>query len=218
MIRTDFRLDVRIYNNQKIFQRSQTQPLIAFRAVFWYSKAMAFPKDILLIDFETTGYDPIESDPIQIGAVLLDKETLEEKDSFTSFIYSDLSKLPLDLIQKWHIPDSQIKPAPKQAEVMGQMLNKFGTDVILSSWVQNLDKVMLNKLLLSAGKDVNIFDYHILDLWPIAYIYLLKKGYNGRLDSDSMFTEFGIPLRGEGHDALADCRIEAEILRKIYFE
>ena len=45
---------------------------------------MKFQKDILIIDFE--GKD----EPVQVGAVLLDKETLEEKDSFDSYIYADL--------------------------------------------------------------------------------------------------------------------------------
>ena len=45
---------------------------------------MKFPKDILIIDFEGL------KEPVQVGAILLDKDTLEERDSYSSYIFTDL--------------------------------------------------------------------------------------------------------------------------------
>jgi len=77
---------------------------------------MKFPKDILIIDFEG------RKQPVQIGAVLLDKETLEEKDSFLSFIYADLDGYvsPISGIHQEMIND-----APKPAEVGKMIFKKF---------------------------------------------------------------------------------------------
>ena len=48
-----------------------------------------FKKDILIVDFEATGFDVEKDDPVQIGLVLLDKNTIQEKLSYSSWIYTD---------------------------------------------------------------------------------------------------------------------------------
>ena len=176
---------------------------------------MAFLKDILLLDFETTGYDPVKSDPIEIGAVLLDKQSLAEKASYHSLIYSDLKEVMAGTRELWRIDEAQIKSAPKIETVAKEFIDKFGFDVIIGSWVQRLDRGMLDKMLRAAGIDPAKYDYHMLDLWPVGYVYLARSGYSGGIDSDAIFSAFGFPVRGK-HDALEDCRIEAEIFRKIY--
>ncbi len=158
-----------------------------------------------MIDFEGL------ADPMQIGAVLLDKKTLEEKDSFRSYIRRDLRG---EIKTKSGITQDMLNGAPTQAEVGKAIFDKFGTDLFISSWVANGDSKSFEKILRAAGLDFKLYDYHILDLWPVAYLYLLKKGYKGGFDSESMFREFKIKPRGL-HDALEDSRIAAEILRKL---
>ncbi len=177
---------------------------------------MTFPKDILLIDFETTGDNLIESDPIQIGAVLLDKNTLEEKIVFNSYIHADLSKVDPEFIKEWHIPVDKVAAAPNVTDIAKTLLDKFGNNVILASWCQSLDGAMLRKIFRLAEMKYP-FDYHFLDLWPVTYIYLLQHDYKGSMDSDEMFAWFGVPKR-DAHDALEDCEIEASVLRKIIFD
>lgn len=177
---------------------------------------MAFLKDILLIDFESTGYDPVNSDPVEIGALLLDKQTLAEKASYSSLIYSDLKKITPGSAEMWNFKAENVKAAPKIEAVGKEFIAKFGFDLIVASWVQRLDRGMLNKLAAAAGEAPEKYDYHMLDLWPVAYIHLAKSGnYSGAMDSDSMFSAFGFPTRDK-HGALEDCRIEAEIFRKLY--
>ncbi|MCB9810949.1 MAG: 3'-5' exonuclease [Candidatus Nomurabacteria bacterium] len=166
---------------------------------------MKFPKDILIIDFEGL------KKPVQIGAVLLDKETLEEKDHFLSYIYADLDGYVSSVSG---ISQDMIDGAPKQADVGKVFYEKFGTDVFLSAFVQDLDISHLKKLLAEAGFEFKEYDFRILDIWPIAYTYLLKQEYQGDYRSDPIFREFGIKPRGL-HNALEDCRIAAEVLRII---
>lgn len=173
---------------------------------------MKFHKDILVIDFEGV------KKPVQIGSILLDKETLEEKDSFSSYIYADLEGY---ISPKSGITQEVINDAPKQAEVGKMVFDKFGSDIFVASFVQNMDINHFQTLLSAAGidfleskTDFKKYDFHILDIWPIAYIHLLKIGYQGGIGSEEMFQAFGAKARGF-HDALEDCRIAADVLRKI---
>jgi len=169
---------------------------------------MQFPKDILIIDFEGI------EEPMQIGAVLLDRETLEEKDSFVSYIAAD----PGDYVSKSSgISQETLKNAPTPAEVGRIVFDKFGTDILIGSWVANADSKNFEKIMRVAGINPYPYDYHILDIWPVAYIHLLKRGYRGSIKSEDIFQEFGAKPRGL-HNALEDCKLAATVLRKIIRE
>jgi DNA polymerase III epsilon subunit-like protein len=173
---------------------------------------MKLPKDILLIDFEGV------SNPVQVGAVLLDKETLEEKDNFTSYIYADLGGR---IVKKSGITQEMINEAPKPEEIGRTLYEKFGSNVFIASWVQSLDISHFINLMKKAKIDftegpVNFskYDFHIIDIWPIAYIHALKSGYTGGVGSEELFQYFGAKPR-DLHNALEDCKIAADVLRKI---
>jgi len=153
-------------------------------------------------------------DPTQIGAILLDKETLEEKKNLLSYIYADLKGLPSI---RSGITQEMINDAPPQAEIGKIIFEKFGINIILGSWVANTDFAYFKKIMLSAEIDIKLYDYHFLDIWPVAYAYLVKRGYEGEVNSDKLFKEFGVEQRGY-HNALEDAHIAAEILRKIMFD
>ncbi len=176
-----------------------------FQRVLYPQLTMKFPKDILIIDFE--GY----TDPVQMGAVLLDKETLTEKDNFLSYIYTDLGNTT---IKRSGITQEMLVGAPTQAEVGRLVYERFGTDVFVASWADTLDINHFQKIIFQVGLGWKEYDYHVLDIWPAAYIYLLKQGYTGGTGSEEMFQAFGLPPRGL-HTALEDCRMAAEVLQKI---
>jgi len=107
-----------------------------------------------------------------------------------------------------------LKGAPSQADVAKRFYEQFGTDIFLSSFVINLDLQHFKTILKAADIDFLKYDYHLLDIWSLAYAHLLKQGYTGSQRSEPIFQAFGAKPRGN-HDALEDCRIEAEILRTI---
>jgi DNA polymerase III alpha subunit (gram-positive type) len=169
---------------------------------------MKFAKDILVIDFEGT------VQPVQIGAVLLDKESLTEKDHFLSYIYADLQGKvdgPSGITQE------KLKGAPTQAEVGKTIQKQFGTNVFIASWVANMDMKYFARIIEAAGtaKWTAIYDYHVLDIWPLAYVYLLKRNFQpDNFRSEQMFQAFGAKPR-KLHNALEDARIAADVLRKV---
>ncbi len=176
---------------------------------------MTFLKDILLIDFETTDVDPEKAKPLQIAAVLLDKNDLSEKESFSSYIKHDLSDANPKALEVNGITEEMLASAPIQDEVIRKFVEKFGNDVLLASCVQYLDLAMLLKMIKEAGLDLHPYDhYHYLDVWPVAYTHLVKGGYSGGLFVNEIMEAFALPPRGT-HQALEDCRIAAEILRKV---
>ncbi len=165
---------------------------------------MKFPKDVLIVDFEGIVR------PVQVGAVLLDKETLTEKDTFLSYIWADAK----GSLNKAGITQETLIGAPSQSEVGKSIYDRFGTDILLGSWVANGDMKNFEKIITAAGIDIQEYDYHIVDIWPAAYIHLLQQGYQGSIRSEEIFQAFGAQPRGL-HNALEDCRIAAEILRQI---
>jgi DNA polymerase III epsilon subunit-like protein len=169
---------------------------------------MNFAKDILVVDFEGS-----KDSPTQIGAIILDKETLAEKDSFSSYIYADnvtTSKIS-------GISQETLVGAPSQAEVGKMIYEKFGTDLFFAYFVGDLDIRFFKKLLKSAEIEFSNYDYHTIDIWSVAYVYLLKQGYKGGVRSEEIFQAYGAKPRGL-HNALEDCRLAAEVLRKIFFD
>ena len=169
---------------------------------------MKFPKDILVIDFE--GFP----DPVQMGAALLDKESLAEKDNFVSYIYTDLEGKTM---KRSGITQEMLIGAPTQAEVGSMIYEKFGTNILLASWVDTLDITHFQKIISQIGRGWKDYDYHVLDIWPAAYLHLLKREYAGGMGSEEMFQAFGLAPRGL-HNALEDCRIAADVLRKLSFD
>ncbi|MFZ2522891.1 MAG: 3'-5' exonuclease [Minisyncoccia bacterium] len=166
---------------------------------------MKFPKDIVIVDFEGSG-----DQPTQIGVVLLDKETLEEKDSFVSYISAVIEKPS----KASGITQEMLVGAPTQAEVGKMIHQKFGTDFFFAYFVGDLDIRFFKLLINAAGVPFSEYDYHTIDIWSLAYFHLLKKGYTGGLRSEQIFQEFGAKPRGL-HNALEDSRLTADVLRKI---
>jgi DNA polymerase III alpha subunit (gram-positive type) len=170
---------------------------------------MKFLKDILVLDFEGGHHGPK-----QLGAVLLDKETLDEKDRFVSYMYLDMQGIPS---LKSGITQDMLDDAPQPGKVAKKFYKKFGTNVFLASFVSDLDIQHLRRIIKEAGLNSFEYDYHILDIWPLAYTHLLKNGYEGNFDSESIFQAFGFSPRAN-HNALEDARIAAGVLRKIVFD
>ena len=176
--------------------------------------AIKFPKDLVIVDFEFSHRDLEKAKPLQIGALRLDSKTLAEKDSFVSYIYQDLSDALPACLQKNGINPEKLAGAPSEAEVAMKFVEQFGKDFIFCSWVAEADRALFRKLMISAGINPSEFDYHVYDLWPVVYTYLLGRGYEGSMRSDEMFEAFGLSERGE-HDALEDCRYAASVLGQI---
>lgn len=187
---------------------------------------MDFKKDILLIDTEFGGFDINKHELFQLAGVLLDRKTLKEKKSFNSFIKPTPGRWKnrqADAMAVNKITLEQLKDAPALKQVITKFDKTFGHDVILAAYVGYNDKKFLLESYRRAGVKWQ-FDYHYFDIWGLFYAYLAGKN---KLKSTKDFAGFGMEYMLKDfkmqvpttlHDALTDCRIEAEVLRRIMKE
>lgn len=181
-----------------------------------------FSKDILLIDFESTGFtrdadtnDVIDpGDPTQLGAVLLDKQSLQEKSHFLSDIKADPARLDPWVLEHTDITVERVRSAPDAKEVARKFVDTFGEDVYLASWNVSFDRAWLDAFLRSIRRRDTMYDYHHIDIWTLAYTYLCEQGHPKIIRSEETFRAFGQDAR-EAHNALDDCRRTADVLRAI---
>jgi len=176
---------------------------------------MKFVKDILIVDFEATGFDVEKDDPVQIGLILLDKNTLQEKLSFSSWIYTNQELSEAMKGFKWaNITKDKfdfIKNAPRLKEVAAEIQKNIPQEFTFSSWNTFFDFSFWRRLFSAIG--VKVSHIHLLDLWTIAYDHLSRNpDYSGDFTSESVFQFLNLGKR-DVHDALNDCRLEAEALR-----
>lgn len=185
---------------------------------------MNFKKDILLIDTEFSGFDVQKNEILQIAAVLLDKKTLKEKKSFNSFVrptpslweHRDRESMKVNKITL-----ESLKGAPSLSSVIKKFNKAFGRNVIQAFYVGYNDKRFLQEAY-RKSKIKWRFDYHYFDLWAFFYAALAKKN---QLKSKKDFAGFGLEYlikklkikidKNQLHDALVDCRVEAEVLRRV---
>ncbi len=182
---------------------------------------MDFKKDLLLIDLETTGLDAQKHEIIQIGAVLLDRKTLKEKEVFSSYSKpAKWKKRDPESMKINGITWENLKGAPSLKEVLGRFSGLCRPEnVVLSYYGGPLDMDFLREAYKKAGLKWQ-FDYHYFNLWAVFYAFLASKN---KLRNSKKFTGFSLDdfmkefkiKSNSRHDALEDCRIEAEVLRRI---
>ncbi len=182
---------------------------------------MNFNKDILLIDLEMTGLDFRNNEIIQLSAILLDKKTLKEKAWFNSYVKPrnwksrDPESMKINGL-KWEI----LKEAADLKPVLVSFIKKFKPNqVILANYGGIMDITFLQEAF-KKSKMKWPFDYHIFNLWPVFFQYLAQKNQLRNSKKFTGFTledlmkRFGISSENR-HDGLSDCRVEAEVLRRI---
>jgi len=174
-----------------------------------------FHSDILLVDLEMSSNNPSVCNPLQIGAALLDKDTLETKEEYVKLIkpYTDDW---FDKAAAVHGFDRNflIKAGYDHHLVFKEFESLFDLNFLrLSSW--NIFDVEVIRKFTQSG----IGNTHkALELWSFTYPYfainnieLPKERTHGL---DFVCEHFGIK-RINAHDALEDVRVEAEVLRRV---
>jgi DNA polymerase III alpha subunit (gram-positive type) len=174
---------------------------------------MRFARDILLVDIQTTGNNPEKDFALQIAAILLDKDNLLEKDNFSSYIKHPFSQTTNDqIVQTLGIPKEMWMRSPNLKEVIQKFNAKFPLNVTLAS--QNTTNILFLKDLYMQARVPYEFDYHILELWTLAYVFFARQNLKKIPTAETLATYFKVP-RGNDHSAFDNCRLHAELLRKL---
>jgi DNA polymerase III epsilon subunit-like protein len=186
---------------------------------------MNFHKDILLIDLESTGLDVAKHEIIQIGAILLDKKTLKEKKVFYTFVKpTKWKQRDPEAMAVNNITAEQLKLAPSLKQVITEFGKLFDPkQVILAHYGGPLDMDMMRAAYKKLGKRWE-FDHHFFNLWGLFFSFVALKGkifdkkkFAG-FSLDHFIKYFGMEVPPGRHDALTDCRVEADIFRLVMKE
>ncbi|MGA9671301.1 MAG: SLATT domain-containing protein [Terracidiphilus sp.] len=178
-----------------------------------------FDRDILVFDVETTGINPGVHQIVSIGALLLDRTTLDTVTSMSTLVRltpEAFARANPKAMQIHELTFSQLEAAPTPAEVVTQFLDTFGEDFYFCGWNVCFDTQFLRALFDQAGRlqDFDTFRYHRLDLWSLLELAWLRGLLLAPPDSLSIACGlFGIE-RPSVHDAMEDARVSALILRR----
>ena len=174
---------------------------------------MKFARDLLLIDLKTTGPDFHKDLPLQLSAVLLDKDNLLEKSYFNSYIKHYFSQSTNDrIVQILGINKDIWMASPNLKTVLTKFQEQFPFNVIISS--HNITNV---NFLREAFHRANLsyeYDYHILELWSLGFFFLAKQNIKKVPTAETLGSYFKLRLENP-NDALSTSRYLAEILRKL---
>jgi len=174
---------------------------------------MKFARDILFIDMQTTGINVEKDFPLQISAVLLDKDNLLEKGAFSSYIKNPFSQTTNDrVVQALGIPREVLIKSPNLKTVLTAFKEKFSYNVTIAS--HNIVNV---NFLRESFRRSNIeyeYDYHVLELWTLAYMYLSKQNLKKIPTAETIGSYFKLSRKNE-RDSLESCRYYSEIFRQL---
>lgn len=172
-----------------------------------------FPRKLLVLDVETTGLLPGRDTIIEIGACLLSEHDLVEKATFHSRVYTT-SAISASALAAHGMSLADLKRAPEITEVVRKFSAFAPKDAIICGHNVGFDVAFLHAAYDQVGIAYD-FDYHILDVWSIAFFVLGSRAVQlPKYNLTSLCSLFGI-ARNQKHNALQDARASAAILRHL---
>jgi DNA polymerase III epsilon subunit-like protein len=192
-----------------------------------FSTQKSYPAEIIVLGSRVMQRAGEADEPVQLGAVRLDRRTLEETASFGSFIQPDnIDEVEGRSLRGTGINLDELRSAPAPDEVMndfeeaifssGESRPRSRDRVILAAADICLALNSLGRLLERAGLDRDRYGVLTLDLGSVG---LQAQGVMGLRspsranDLDTQLAAFGLP-RPAKRDALEEARLTAEVLRR----
>lgn len=181
-----------------------------------------FTRDIVVFDTETTGLDISKHEIIQIAGVLLDKYTLDEVSTFSTYIKpSNWEERSAEAMEVNQISYTQLESAPILSSALKEWELHFSPNTsLLAAYNAWFDTGYLRQAYIREGKDMP-YEFHTFDIWTLAYKYWCSEPHtpNPRkaigFGLSDIASSLGIYPDGNFHGALTDARVEAEVLRKL---
>ena len=174
---------------------------------------MKFVRDILVVHIQTTGPSTERDFPIQIAGVLIDKDNLLEKQSFSSFVRHPFSQTTNDkIVQMLGIQKENLLRAPKLADVIDAFKAKFPYSVTVAA--HNYASIEFLRDSFKRTSKAYEYDTHVMDLWTLGYWFMCRQGIKKIPTADTLAVYLKLSRENE-NDALANARFSAEVLRRL---
>ena len=188
---------------------------------------MKFTNTIVIIDLEASckrfGHNEVEeSNIIEIGAVKLDKRSLEIIEEFSTLIKpADYPILP-EITEITGISGKMVKDQPGFREAAEKFVEWYGkkNKSLLAGWGLYYDLPLLRKEFRVCGLEYS--EYFVgggFDIKGLGYYWLAKHQHSTTgVSVEKMVSKMGIDLDFPLHRALNDARAAAAILKYIAAE
>ncbi|ENU17007.1 3'-5' exonuclease [Acinetobacter lwoffii] len=169
-----------------------------------------------VLDLETTGINQFYDQPIEIGAILVDKN-LKILDRFHSYMHiPETLKFSNSAKETHGLDESFLRNKPTQAMVLKRFFHQFGYDFRFVTWNMSFDIGFFRRMCYENNfqKEFDKLNYRHLDLQSMFFYYCEKKGYLNLRSLDDACQHFGIS-RSQYHNALEDVQITYNVFKKL---
>jgi DNA polymerase III alpha subunit (gram-positive type) len=170
-------------------------------------------RQLLFVDLEMTGLDPLVHEIVEVGAVVVNGRTLAiEKEYEAKVQLKHIETATAEALEiNGYTPDGWSHAKP-QKDVLLE-LNQLAPNAMLAGWNVWMDAMFLKLAYLR--EDVSwTFDYHIHDVIPMAWEYAQHDGELKELRLSALCERLGIE-RVDKHRALADIKTTVEAFKKL---
>lgn len=170
-------------------------------------------RKLVFIDIETTGLSLVNSEIIEVAALVCDGKTLNLEKTF----HTKIKPLHIERAEKEALKVTGYDPIKwRGAKDLKKTLMEFANiapNGVMVGWNIAFDWAFLEKAF-EENKIIHKFDYHKIDAMSVAYAEIFKKGAFASINLRKVAIIFGIKLPTI-HDALNDARATYEIFKKI---
>jgi len=169
------------------------------------------PKELLVIDVETTGLSDLDDRIVEIAAVHLAGPNLEERSWFRTLVRADC-RISSRATAVHGLTDEDLRAAPPEREAIDALTRFAPGRGIVTGHNVGFDVAFL-RAAYGRTEVMYPFDYHTLDVWSLAFFILGSEGVRlPKYNLDDLCGLYGI-RRPSVHNALDDVRATAEVLR-----
>jgi DNA polymerase III epsilon subunit-like protein len=173
-------------------------------------------RDLLFIDLEMTGLDVEKHEIVEIAALLVDSKTFEIKGEYHSKakpVHFETADPDINKILDY--TEENWKDA-KAIQLVLKELAEFAPNAHLVGYNSAADFMFLDKAFLREGTYLNqFFDYHLLDVYSLAYIYFNDQKSPERLRLRMVAEELGVKVPEGKHNALDDVKTTYKVFLKL---
>jgi DNA polymerase-3 subunit epsilon len=176
-------------------------------AVVWW----AYP--LVIVDFETTGIDPLECLPVSVAAVRLEQG--RERGHFYSLLDPGCP-IPASATEVHGITDAMVRGAPELADVALELFALAKGALPCGYNGRTFDRTILHRHIV--GTDCPLFEPCQDWIDPLVMIREIDRyvAGSGRHKLSAVCARWGVPFaEGEAHNALADVRGVGRLLGEL---
>ncbi len=170
-----------------------------------------YDRHLIITDLETTGLDPRRQDIIEIGAIRVDQEYLEEQARFDMKVQiQNPTTVQLTALQVNGYTEEAWRFALPLASAM-QQFSDFATGGVLAAWNITFEYGFLSEAFRRAGL-TDTMDYHRIDIPTLAWNRFTRLEH---LSQNDVAALLGLDREPEPHRAITGAEYAWSILREL---